>query len=65
MKTARQSDRNYWINFGKRAAAAGYSLDWLLAPIKPEQTGTIELLRQGHEAETKRIARFEKRKARP
>lgn len=60
VKTARQSDRNYWLNFGKRAAAAGHSLEWLIAPIKPEMTGTIKLLKEGHAAGLKRIA---KRKA--
>lgn len=60
MKTARQSTRNYWLNFGARAAAAGYSLDWLIGPIKPEQTGTIALLKEGHAAELKRRAKKEK-----
>jgi hypothetical protein len=61
MKTARQSTKNYWLNFGRRAAASGYSLEWLIAPIKPEHTGTIELLKEGHAAELKRIARKAKK----
>jgi hypothetical protein len=55
MKVARQSDRNYWINFGKRAAQIGKTLEWTIAPVTSEPIKA--LLREGYEAQTKRMAR--------
>ena len=62
MKCARQGPRSYWINFGKRAAAGGHSLEWLITPIKPEATQIRAWLQEGFEAETRRLQRRAARK---
>jgi hypothetical protein len=61
MKVARQSERNYWINFGKRAAHAGKTLEWVSAPVASEPIK--EWLREGYEAQTKKMARKAKKEA--
>ena len=55
MKVERQSTKNYWINFGKRAKAAGMSLESVAGPVRSEVVKA--LLAQGYEAETKRRIR--------
>jgi hypothetical protein len=55
MKCARQSDRNYWINFGKRAAHTGKTLEWVTAPVTSDVIKA--LLTEGYEAELRRQAR--------
>ena len=57
MKCDRQTPEKFWINLGKRAAYAGYSLEWTIQPIAPQYTKAREWATAGYAWQAAKMAR--------
>jgi hypothetical protein len=65
MKCDRTKPQTEWTRLGKRAAAAGYSVEWAVQPIAPHFTKVREWIAAGHAEQTARIARAKRTKLEP
>lgn len=51
MKCTRQSDRNFWLSFGRRAVGMGLTLESLTTNLKPHAQASIApLITEGYNA---------------
>jgi len=57
MKCDRTKPEKFWTNFGKNAAAIGYTVEWATDPISTAYPKVKEWIAAGHAEQTRKMAR--------